>query len=87
MGLLTLSSLLICSSITRLPERDKQKVFLDPSLCYQLLARAFPFILSENGFIHGYFAAVFFLGLVLDDQVKKNWKVGSAWLIITCTGT
>ena len=53
MGLLTLSSPLICSSITRLPERDEQKVSLDPSLCYQLLARAFPSILSENGFIHG----------------------------------
>lgn len=53
MGLLTLSSLLICSSITRLRERDKQKVSLDPSLCCQLLARAFSSILSENGFIHG----------------------------------
>ena len=75
---MTLSSLLICSSITRLPERDKQKVFLDPSLCYQLLARAFPFILSENGFIHGYFAAVVLPGTckVLDDQVKKIGKWG-----------
>lgn len=94
-GPLTLSSKLMCSSITRLPETEidrqtdkkKEEVFLDTSFHYQRFARAFPAILSEK---HSpprlEFAAVSSAGLVLGDKIK-NWKVGPTQLIVTGTCT